>query len=197
MMRAALAAAALLAAAPATARTVDYTQSEAQFAADAEALDVAEVPAMPERGAVDVVIEDAAKLDQRLKILGIGCRFWKVENPLSGMVARTLSSWDKDGRLDDTGERPLIRFRVGSALATMRCVEVAEMKSRCLTRTAIGGEAVLETADAAPRSVPVAIEVEQQQSVGVCGGLSRGTGLSGRAASIALVERLREIAAAN
>ena len=180
----------------ADARTADYSVSEAQFRSDAEALDVSNFPELPKRSNVDLVIEDAAKLDQQLRILSISCKAWKVENPLSKMVARVLGDWDRDGTIGAPARPPLVRFRVQSALSSMRCVQVKELKTRCITRTAINGEATVEADGAAPRVQPVSVEVEQEQSVGVCGGLARGTAISGRAASIALANRLTEIAAA-
>lgn len=75
----------------------------------------------------------------------------------------------------------------------MRCVEQKELTTRCLTSTRIEGQASVAGSDA---PVPVAVEASHQQVVGVCGGLSRGTAISGRAAAIALADRLTELAAA-
>ncbi len=193
----ALAAAAVMvmAAVPVTARTADYSVTEAQMAADAEALNVRPFPALPAKGDFDIVAEDLGKLDQQLKILGIFCRAWKVDNPLSVMVGRVLGMIDRDGQLAAGERRPLIRFKAQSALSTMRCVEVKEMTTQCLTRTSIQGEATVERTGARGRGQPVTIEFEHQQSVGVCGGLARGAAISGRGASIRLAERLRELAA--
>ena len=145
---------------------------------------------MPGRGGFDLVLEDGGKLDRRMMTLSVYCRGWKVANPLSEMVARALGSWDRDGQLGGAPGGPLIRFRATHALATMRCVEVKEMKTRCLTRTAIDGEATIVREGVPARSAPVSIEVEHQQNIRVCNGLAQGTGLSGRAVSIALVEKL-------
>lgn len=183
--------AALLSASAANARTADYARGDDAFAADARALEVADFPAMPERGDVDVEVENIESLDHRLKILAISCRAWRVDNPLSQIVSRALTAWDRDGSLAPPLQRPLLRIRFESALSTMRCVEVAEMTTRCLTRTAISGEATVHQGGDAARRVPIAVEVEHQQSVGVCGGIARGTALSGRSAAIALVESLR------
>lgn len=189
----AAAAAALLSAAPAAARTVDYSLSEEQFAADAAALDAGSLPAMPSRGTAEVEIDGDARLDNQVRILGISCRAWKVDNPLSQMVRRALVAWDRDGTLSAAGGRPLVRVRIDRADVSMRCVAVKELEGRCITRTSIGGEATVERADALPRSEKIAIEVEQQHDVGTCA-VARGTALSGRAASIALVERLKQLA---
>lgn len=124
-------------------RAPAYGQPDAQFAADAASLKAGEIAAMPGRGGFDLVLEDGGKLDRRMMMLGIYCRAWKVANPLSAMVARALGSWDRDGQLGGVPTGPTIRFRATHALATMRCVEVKEMKTRCLTRTAIDGEATI------------------------------------------------------
>jgi uncharacterized lipoprotein YmbA len=196
MIRTAILAGALVCAPAAFARTADYSRSEAQFADDAKELDVAAMAAMPERGEVDLLVENAQSLDHRLKILGIHCSAWKVENPLSQMVARALGMWDRDGTLGPAERRPLVRLRFTSASSNMRCVEVEELEGRCLTRTSINGEAVIEKEGQAARTAPIAIEVEEQQAVGACA-VARGAGLSGRAASIALVDRLKALAAAD
>jgi hypothetical protein len=177
----------------AQARTADYSVSEEKFKADAEALNVSAYPALPARTNLDVVVEDLAKLNGKLRVLGISCKAWKVDNPLSQMVARVLGGWDRDGKLEPAGG-PLVRFRAKSALATMRCVEVGELKTRCITRTAILGDAVVERPGAEPRVEALSIETEAEQDVGVCGGLARGAAISGRSASILLAERLKEVA---
>lgn len=93
-MRARLVAAGLLAlAAPAAAREAVYSVDDAVFRRDALALEVdAPFRPMPVRGAADFVLEGGAKLDNELMILGIFCRAWKVENPLSQIVARALTA---------------------------------------------------------------------------------------------------------
>lgn len=187
---------ALFAAPAAAERTPSYMQDEAAFAADAAAIKAGALAPMPARGAFDIALDDASKLDGKLLMLGISCRFWKVDNPLSQIVSRTLGAWDRDGALSASPASPAVRFRATSALTTMRCVEVKEMKARCLTRTRIAGDATVLRAGAAPQVSPVSVEVEHQQNVGVCSGLARGTGLSGRAAGIALVEKLSALAGA-
>jgi hypothetical protein len=191
---AAAVAAGALSASAADARVADYSVGEAKFKADANALNVSNFPALPGKGDVDVVLEDAGKLDGKLRILGINCKFWKVENPLSQMVARVLGGWDKDGQLGPATAGPVVRFKAASSLATMRCVEIEELKTRCITRTEINGEATVQRPGSAPVVQPVSVEVEQEQDVGVCGGLARGAAISGRSASIKLAEKLQEIA---
>jgi hypothetical protein len=192
--RLAAAAAVALFATAAQARTADYRVSEDQFKADAAALNVSPFPALPGQGSFDIIVEDLEKLDGKLQILGIFCRAWKVNNPLSEMVRRVLTGWDRDGQVSPAPAGPTIRFRATSAWSTMRCVEVKEMKTRCITSTGINGEATVERPGSAPRTEPVSVEVQQEQDVGVCGGLARGVAISGRSASIRLAERLGEIA---
>jgi hypothetical protein len=153
---------------------------------------------MPDRGSTDVSLEEGGALDHRLAILGISCRAWHVDNPLSQMVKRTLTAWDKDGDLAATGEAAsAIRLKLDRASSTMRCVQVKEFKMRCLVTMAIGGSATREVAGAT-RSYPIAIDVRQEQKMsGPCNGLAQGSALIGRAASIALVDRLSEIAGDN
>lgn len=192
----------LLCAAPAAARVVDYDRADAQFAEDAFKLEVSEVAKLPGRGSVDVVVDAAPRLDHRLKILSISCKLYKVDNPLSRMVERTLAAWDRDGSVTAQAgpgdAATLIRLRFDGAASTIRCVAQDEFTWRCLTRTSINAIATVEERGRGPRSEAIAVEVEQEQSIGgVCGGLARGAGLSGRAASVELVERLKKLTAAN
>lgn len=189
-----LAAVLLCGAAPAAARTADYGKDEAQFANDAFELEVSSVPTLPSRGQVDVVADDLQALDHELKVLGLHCSLWDVENPLSQMVSKALGAWDSDGELGDTDRRPLIRLTFKSARSTMRCVEVEELDGRCLVRTSIEAEARIDQGADTLRVEPVSINVEHEQAEASCS-IARGTALSGRSASIALVERLRDMVA--
>lgn len=194
----ALAAATLFAASPAAARTVEYDLSDEGFREAAAAIGAPEPAPAPERGTAEVVIENAERLDHRLMILGISCSAWTVDNPLSQMVRRALEGWDADGALTPAADRPVLRISIGSAGSDLRCVEVREMSVRCLVRTRIEAVATLERPGAEPVTERLSIEDRQTHSrPGACGTLSRGTALSGRAASLALIERLRAFAAAH
>lgn len=195
----AAAAAALAVAAPAgAARTADYSLTEAQFEALAAKLGVEGFRPEPARSEVDVLVEMAAAIDHRTRVLGISCTAWNVDNPISQMVRRSLSAWDRDGALSVPSEpRPLIRLRLDSASSTLRCVQVKEMKMRCRLRALLAGSATLEKPGAPPRTEPVLVEVEQEQKMaGACNGMAQGTSLLGRTASFALIDRLQAIAAA-
>jgi hypothetical protein len=183
-------------AAPASARTVNYALSDEQFQADAVAIGAPVPEPAPERGRFHVILEGAERTDHRLVVLGISCSAWRVDNPLSQMVRRALTEWDADGSLDDTHDGPVLRVSLDSASSDIRCVEVREMDMSCIVRTRIRGEIRLERPDSEPLTQPLAIEDQQlQDNPGACGSLSRGTGLSGRAASIALVDRLEAFTA--
>lgn len=186
---AAAAGAALLWAGPASAeRVADYSVTEARFAELAQSLHAAPFPALPEKGRTDVVLETAA-VDNELAILGIFCRAWHVQNPLSQMVKRTLQLWDRDGDLAAPAAGEAIRVRLDSGYSAMRCVQVKELKSRCLLTTTLSG-----SASRGGRTIPISVDVEQEQDTGVCNGLAQGTSLIGRSASIALVEKLKALA---
>jgi hypothetical protein len=184
-------------AAPAAARTVNYGHSDAQFRSDAEAIGAPAPGPTPERGQLDVVLEGAERLDHRLVVLGISCSAWGVDNPLSQMVRRSLSQWDVDGSLEIPVDRPVLRVSIANASSDMRCVEVRELDMSCIVRTRIRGEVRFERPGSEPVIEPLVIDDQQlQEKPGACGSLSRGTGLSGLAASHALVTRLQEVAAA-
>jgi hypothetical protein len=196
----AAAAALLLASSPAAAaRTADYSLSEAQYASLAADLGIDGHRPMPERGGIEIVLEDPAAIDHRVRVLGISCTAWNVDNPISQMVKRALTAWDRDGSLAAPGEaQPLIRVRLEAASSNLRCVQVKELKMRCLLRASLSGTATREEGGKPPRTEPLAIEVEQEQKMaGPCNGMAQGSSLLGRSASIALIDRLQALAAAD
>ncbi|HEX8307845.1 MAG TPA: hypothetical protein VF645_05440 [Allosphingosinicella sp.] len=202
MRRSALAAAAaaLAVAAPAAAaRVADYALTEAQFEALAEKLGVDGFRPAPAKGDFDVVVEAPEAVDHRIRVLGITCTAWNVDNPVSQMVKRMLGALDRDGALTAPAQpRPVITVRLESASSNMRCVQVKELKTRCLLRASLAGSATVEKPGSPPRTEPLLIEVEQQQKIGgFCGGMAQGTSLLGRTTSLALVDRLRAIAGAD
>jgi hypothetical protein len=202
MRRSALVAAAagLAVAAPAAAaRTADYSLTEAQFEALAEKLGVDGFRAAPAKSDFDVVIESPDTIDHRIRVLGITCTAWNVDNPVSQIVKRVLVAWDRDGILSAPSEpRPVITLRFDSASSNMRCVQVKELKTRCLLRASLAGSATIQKPGRPARTEAVRVEVEQQQKLGgLCGGMAQGTSLLGRTASLALVDRLQAIAAAD
>jgi hypothetical protein len=195
----AAAAAALAVAAPAAAaRVADYSLTEAEFEALAGKLGVEGFRPAPVKSEIDVVIE-APAIDHRVRVLGISCTAWNVDNPISQMIKRAMSAWDRDGTLSTPAEpRTLITVRLDSASSNMRCVQVKELKARCLLRASLAGSATLEKPGSPPRTEPILIEVEQEQKLGgICGGMAQGTSLLGRTASLALIDRLQAISAAD
>jgi hypothetical protein len=201
MRRSALAGAAValaVAVPAAAARVADYSLTEAQFEALAAKLGVDGFRPAPGKSEVDVVIE-APAIDHRTRVLGISCTAWNVDNPISQMVKRALAAWDRDGSLSAPPEpRPLITVRLDSASSNMRCVQVKELKMRCLLRASLAGTATLERPGGAPRTQPIVVEVEQEQKLGgFCGGMAQGTSLLGRTASLTLIDRLQAMAAAD
>lgn len=171
--------------------------SEEQYRTLAADLKVGDFPAMPGREDLDVVIDPAgASVDHRVRIVGISCSAWNVDNPLSQMIARTMIAWDRDGTLAaPTARGKLIRLKLAEAASNLRCVQVKELKMKCMLRASLSGVATLEEPGKTARAEPISVAVEQIQSVGgLCNGLAQGTSLLGRGLSIALAQRLRELA---
>lgn len=193
-------AAALAVAAPAdAARTADYSLTEEQFEALAAKLGVDGFRRAPAKGEFDVMIEEpAAAIDHRTRVLGISCTAWNVDNPISQMIRRSMGAWDRDSTLTaPVGGRTFIRVRLDSASSTLRCVQVKELKMRCLLKASLSGSATREGASGPPRTEPIRIEVEQEQKMaGACNGMAQGTSLLGRTASLELIDRLQAMAAA-
>lgn len=178
------------------ARTADYSVSEERFAELAQSLAATGFRPMPGRGDIDVVLENEGAADHRLAILGISCRAWHVDNPLSQMVRQSLTEWDKNGDLAAAAAgADAIRLRIESASSTMRCVQVKELKMRCLVTMSLAATAK-RTVGGAERESRIAIDLRQEQKMsGACNGLAQGSSLIGRAASIALIDRLAAFAA--
>jgi hypothetical protein len=196
----AMAAAALAVAGPASAaRTADYSLTDEQFEALAAKLGVKGFREAPAKSDVDVVIEAPAAIDHRTRVLGISCTAWNVDNPISQMIRRSMSAWDRDGALTVPADgRPLIRLRLDSATSTLRCVQVKELKMRCALRASLSGSATLEGANGPPRTEPILVEVQQEQKMaGPCNGMAQGTSLLGRTASLELIDRLKALTAAD
>lgn len=193
-MRASRAAAALIAAVavsvPAAAqRIVDYSQSDDQVAVDARELKVAPPAPLPSRGALAITIDNIEALDHRVAFRGIGCSAWETDNPLSQMVSRVLSAWDADGRFDSGNAADALAIRFEAATTIMRCVQTGEWQTKCLVRSNIRGMA--KPSWGAATSFDVGSEIVI--GGGDCG-VARGAGLAGRAASVALVDRLSGLA---
>lgn len=130
-----------------------------------------------------------------MTILGIYCRAWEVDNPLSRIVQRSLEGWDQDGTLAPAPNRAQIVVRFDGARSTLRCVEAREMREQCLVHTTIDGTATVTPPGGSERVERLSIDVQHIQTPSVgCGGLSNGTAVAGWAASMRLLQRLAEIA---
>lgn len=181
-MKAALLAVALVVAAPASARTVDYTAlTPANFSAEAAAMKVAPVSAPPARGARVITAEIAPAADHEVLTLGNYCSAYKVENPISVLMKQLVAEAGPDPAVP-AASIPL-KIVVETARSNQRCVEVKEYNNRCIARVTITGRA--ETADAAggTRSIPLKTSIERDSSVGgFCEGRARGLAIISREA---------------
>ena len=92
---AAVAAASLSSAARAD-RVVDYTIDETIAARDAAEQGVALAP-LPTRGTTHIAVQIAPGVDHTVLRAGILCSAWKVHNPISTLLQRFLTVWDRDG----------------------------------------------------------------------------------------------------
>ncbi len=173
----------LLAAAPASARVVDYTIDDAAMRAAATELKIAPFTPLPSRGGRTVALTVDPGADQPTLALGILCSAYKVENPVSRLMAGLVATWAKDGRITPAADQAQVRLHVTSARSYRRCVEMGEMNGRCITKTMIAG-----TVEADGQTSAIAGEAERDASIGgFCGSLAKGIGVVSREAGLALI----------
>lgn len=178
-MRAFALLAALMAAAPGAAyaaRVVDYAVDEATWKAWADEQLLATpkpIPLAPKA----VGVSYAPGLDHVVLRVGEYCSGWTVENPVSGLLKSMFAGWNGSERT----------LTIKTARTLSRCVEIAEYKSRCLTRSTL--EAELSQPGAPPQ--PIRVELERSgRGVGVCAGLTRGIALVSREAATELADKV-------
>ena len=168
-------------------RVVDYAIDEATAAHDAAEQGVALAP-LPARGPTHIAVEIAPAVDHQVLRVGIACSAWKVRNPVTSLLQRFLTAWDRDGApASSVGPSVDLLVKIERAGTLSRCVSTGEMKSTCITRVSIDGST------ARPGEEPLPFHVEREEAakgVGVCAGLTRGIGLVSREAAGALVSHL-------
>jgi hypothetical protein len=181
-MKAAVALAALLVAAPSQARDVQLEWlAPASFAKEAAGLKI-NVSPVPVPGPFAIMLTAAPSLDHETLRLGISCSAYKINNPVSAildMVAREASA----------PAAPPLRISIATARSMTRCVEVKEYNVRCITRVTLNGEAVVPASEGqTERSLPLTLTLERDSSVGgFCENTAKGVGLVTREAAQQLV----------
>lgn len=181
-MKQVLVAAALLMAAPAAARSVDYVAlTPANFAAQAAEFKVAPISEPPARSPRTVTGEVAAAVDHEVLTLGNYCSAYKVDNPMSVLMKQLFTEARHDPTTPAT--LPPLKIIVDAARSNQRCIEIKEYNNRCIARVTITGRG--ETTDAAgiARSFPLKVVVERDSSVGgFCEGRAQGLAIISREA---------------
>lgn len=165
-------------------RVVNYAIDETAAAHDAAEQGVALAP-LPARGPTHIAVEIAPSVDHQVLRVGISCSAWKVQNPMTGLLQRFLTAWDRGGApAPSLGPSVGLVVKIERAATLSRCVSTGEMKSTCITRVSIDGST------ARPGEEPRPFHVEREEAakgVGVCAGLTRGIGLVSRQAASALI----------
>jgi hypothetical protein len=179
---------ALCAAQPAEARrTVDYGVDDATLAAWAQEQGVA-APAPVQPAAHTITLELAPGLDHEVVRGGIFCSAWTVDNPVTALLKRSVAASGPPA----TAARPPLTLRVDRAATLSRCVQIAELRGRCITRVTFAGTVMQDG-----RTRPVHAEIERAtNSIGACAGLTRGIALVSREAALELIAKADAEAAA-
>ncbi len=187
MIRALVLAGLALAATPVAApaeRVIDYSIDEATAARNATEQGLPLAP-LPARGTTHVAIAVAPAVDHQVLRVGIACSAWTVRNPISTLLKRLFSRWDRDGApAAAAGPGVDTLVTIDRAATLSRCVASGELTTNCITRVTIDGTV------ARGGGAPAPLHVEREETtkgIGACAGLTRGIGLVSRDAGIALI----------
>jgi hypothetical protein len=187
---------ALLMAAPAAARSVDYVAlTPANFALQAAEFKVAPISEPPVRSPRLVSGKVVAGVDHEVLTLGNYCSAYKVDNPMSVLMQQLFAEASHDPATPAT--LPPLKIIVDAARSNQRCIEIKEYNNRCIARVTITGRG--ETTDTAgvARSFPLKVSVERDSSVGgFCEGRAQGLAVIGREAGQQFVAAALAAAAA-
>lgn len=171
-------------------RIVNYAVDEVAAVRDAAEQGVALAP-IPARGTRHLAVRIAPAVDHEVLRVGIACSAWKVQNPMSALLQRFLTAFDRDGApASSLTPAAGMLVTVDRARTLSRCVGTGEMRTTCITRVSIDGTTMLHGETARPFRVE---REEAAKGVGVCAGLARGIGLVSRQAAGALVDELRDL----
>ncbi len=162
-------------------RTVDYSVDDATLATWATEQGVALTPFPASDG--KTVVDIAPGVDHAVTSVGVFCSAWKIDNPVSQLIARAFPNPASSGPAASTGTR----VRITSASTFFRCVGSGEMKSVCLPRVSI--DATVSDGAGVARLIRVTVE-RAAKGVGACAGLTRGIALVSREAVAKLVKEI-------
>ncbi len=175
-------------------RRVDYSLSMVELQTFATDLEVDPPSADPEASDFDIIIDNAASADHETQVLTMTCRSYRVANPASEILIRTLTHLDRDGDLTNEGGDPVFRIDLDNAATIVRCVMRGDLDARCIARTTLGAVATYRDANGVESAQPIYTRTEIPfDSDGFCGGMTLGTGYVTREATIAFAARLWEI----
>lgn len=178
-----IAANAIMAAVPATARVVDYSVSDELIRQEGFELKIAPISEAVQPGDRNISLNIAPGIDHITMALGMYCSAYKVENPVTQLLQRLAADRSIAASASNTTTTTAY-IAVTSARSYRRCVELGEMNVRCIVRVSING--TVADKDGAT-GIPISADVERDSSVsGICGSLARGIRVVSREAGIAL-----------
>ena len=183
-----VASAMLAPAAPALARTVDYSLDKP--AIEAAALDqgiegpFSDPPAL---GTPPLTLENSTAADHSVKIVSVYCQAYKMDNPISTLMSQLLPPAPTPAP-----STPMLRLIRGSTL--LRCLGNGEFKNICKNEVKLTAELRFPAADGTTTVRPIVASVEREGRVGgFCGNMARYTAIVGREAGIELLRKASAI----
>lgn len=164
------------------ARSVDYAGGSTALIEAGRALKVSPLTTEPTPSYTLSSVTASSEVDHRTMALGNYCSAWKVDNPIGRLLPLIADEWNKKAAAI---QGSALTISLSSASSYRRCVEVAEMNVRCITRVKLAGTAERVGGSSGP--VPISADEERDASVGgFCGNLAQGIGVVSREAVLAL-----------
>lgn len=171
-------------AAPALARTVDYSLNKSTI--EAAALDQGiEGPFSdaPAPGTHLLTLENPMAADHSVKIVSVYCQAYKMDNPISALMSQLLPPAPTP-----VSSLPALRLIRGSTL--LRCLGNGEFKNICKNEVKLTAELRFQASDGTTIMRSIVASVEREGRVGgFCGNMARYTAIVGREAGIELLRK--------
>lgn len=188
-----------LLAAPASARSIDYSidLQAIQAAANDQGIEGPFSPD-PSRGIRNIGLVVTPGVDHVMKNVSIYCEAYKVDNPISVLMRKLVTAYDDDGVLAEADATDAdLTVHLTKALSLHRCLGESDFKGFCKNRTSLSGHVAFRTKDGSLQSAPIAVQVERTGRVGMfCGNLGRYTGIVSREAGIAFLAEATRLSGA-
>ncbi|MBO9579775.1 MAG: hypothetical protein J7498_02685 [Sphingobium sp.] len=177
---------AVIAAAPATARTVEYLDDMTAISAAADDQGIQGPFSDKLRsGPVHIALETPKAADHRVIVASVYCQAYGIDNPVSTLLQDLVKA-----AAPTEGNAPILTLHVLSGSTVLRCLGKSDLEVKCKNRVRIDAEAGFVKADGTAVKIPLTALVEREGRVGgFCGNIARYTGIVTREAGIDLIRQ--------